>query len=507
MRNYDQVKRYHVDPILRIWPFLADCYHKTESKMIFPFENGPASEIHFCYAESIDDVVRRFRSGSYYRVYLDQSEQFTNEEISEVRQSVRWTNVPQGTCKLILAFNMGGASIDYHRKIFHLGEYNENESPDDYKFVHLYTWDNVMWSLPALKAEGLTEADYYSWPEEQRKEYCRAKSDYGKSLTSQDASLVKRDWEASWDSLEGAFFARAYDRNKTVLPLERIQKLIRPWWTRWISQDWGRGHYCATYWHARGEISPDEAKHILGWDLKRTLKVVVTYREYIAGGAAAKDEGGERELAESDIIRKIIEKTDQHGEMLDKTPWEERKAVQAFYLSPDAFAKRDEKRTIAQEYALALDKAKMAGPTAADTDVDGGWALMYNLMLETKRQGITGGEVWFISVDCPVLISSIPLLQRDPKNLDRVLKTDKSQAKIEQDSSESVRYGLKSMLQPTKKPIREEIEEQLVEMKEAGLDENSVFIHRTRLEQEAKKQSQPVQIGRRHNLVGRIRGF
>ena len=37
---------------------------------------------------------------------------------------------------------------------------------------------------------------------------------------------------------------------------------------------------------------------------------------------------------------------------------------------------------------------------------------------------------------------------RDPKNLDDVLKTDKSQAKIEQDVSESARYFLKSLLDP-----------------------------------------------------------
>jgi DNA gyrase/topoisomerase IV subunit B len=40
---------------------------------------------------------------------------------------------------------------------------------------------------------------------------------------------------------------------------------------------------------------------------------------------------------------------------------------------------------------------------------------------------------------------------RDPNNLDSVLKTDLSTAKIEQDISEAARYGLKSMLAPKKK--------------------------------------------------------
>src|SRR5208337_2371345 len=101
----------------------AACYLKTESKIVLPSKRvGVASsEIHFNYAESLEDVIRRFRSANYYDIFVDQAEQFSEDELREMRQAVRWPKVPQGTCKLVLSFNMGG-NIDFLRRIFHLHE-------------------------------------------------------------------------------------------------------------------------------------------------------------------------------------------------------------------------------------------------------------------------------------------------------------------------------------------------------------------------------------------------
>ena len=50
---------------------------------------------------------------------------------------------------------------------------------------------------------------------------------------------------------------------------------------------------------------------------------------------------------------------------------------------------------------------------------------------------------------------------RNPKNLDDVLKTDKSSARIDQDTSEAARYGLFSMLAPKKKTEEQKFQEQM----------------------------------------------
>jgi hypothetical protein len=498
MRNSDQVRRYHEDVIMRQFPELAPYYKKTERKLVFPMESGPPSELIFTHAESLDDVINRFRSANFFDVAVDQAEQFTEQELREIKQAVRWPGVKMGTCKLYLAFNMGGVGIDFLRRVFHLHEFRENERREDFSFVHVRPFDNVEWVRVALEEDGLDEEDYYGWTDAQRAEFCATRSDYGKALVSQDEALVQRDFWGSWESLEGAFFGRTYDRDKTVLSPEVVSKIIKPWWQKWLSQDWGRGHYCATYWHARGEMSPEDVKKLLGWDVTRTIKVVLTYREYVAGGAAAQDEGGTREISENDIALQIVE----------RTPVEEREKLSdtdgAFYLSPDAFAQRSSKNTIAQSMGTILTKNGLPYPQAADTDVVGGWSLMSNMLLETKREGATGDSVWLISANCAELVSSIPLLMRDPKDLDRVLKTDKGAARIEMDTSEAARYGLKSMLSPGKKPREEEMEEKLAKMKASGLDENSLYIHRQRLQAEIQKANAPATIGRRFGTIRRL---
>jgi hypothetical protein len=486
MRNSDQVRKYHEERMLAAWPQLERCYVSTKRKIVLPFREGLPSEIHFLYAETLKDVIRVFRSANYFDIGIDQAEQFAEEELREIKQAARWPDVPEGTCKLIVGFNMGGVSIGFFRKVFHDLEYLPNENPKRYAFVHFRPFDNSQWSLPALRADGLTEEDYYSWPETKRREYCGTRSDYGKELLSQDPALVQRDFDGSWDSLEGAFFTRSWDRNASVRAPEEIDSIIKPWWERWLSQDWARGHYCVTYWHAMGEMSPEEIKKHLGWDVRFALKVIVTYREYVAGGEAAPDSGGNRELDEEDIARQIVE----------RTPSSERANLSDFFLSPDAFGKKSSKNTIAQTEGEILMASDMPYPRHADDERITGWSLMSKLMLATKRKGSRGEEVWLMSVNCVELVSAIPLQMRDPKKLEDVLKTDLSTAKIDQDCMDAARYGLKSKLQPGQKPKEVEAEEKLRVLQESGLDEHSLGIYRIRYSQEAREPEEPARMGR-----------
>lgn len=481
MRNYDQVQKYHVDVMLRDYPELEPYYRRSDNKLVLPMPSGPPSEIHFTYAESLADVIRRFRSAGYYDIAVDQAEQFSEAELREMKQANRWARTPQGACKFLVAFNMGGVGIDFLRKKFHLQEYGGQERKEDFAFVHVFPWDNVEWVRPALEADGLTERDYYAMADQQRMDYCAARSDYGRNLVSQDEPLRKRDWFGSWDALEGAFFGRVFDRDSTVITKEQVLALIKPWWKRWMSQDWGKGHYCHTQWHARGEASPEEVNEVLGWDVNRPVRMVLTYREYIAGGAAESDEGGLRELAEQDIAK----------EMVKRTPDGEREGLSQFYLSPDAFemsVRRAHQNQIAQIMGTILRAEGLPYPQPADNERMGGWSLMYNLMLETKRHGINGENVWLISAQCPELIKAIPLLMRDPKNLDDVLKTDKTSAKMEQDAADTARYGLKSMLSPGRKPHNIHIAETVAKIQ----DPMKKHLTSLKMQEESRRKNQPV---------------
>jgi hypothetical protein len=107
-----------------------------------------------------------------------------------------------------------------------------------------------------------------------------------------------------------------------------------------------------------------------------------------------------------------------------------------------------------------LREVGLPQPEQADNDRAGGARLMYDLLANTKRRGTIEGDIWLISAQCPELLNAIPVLMRDPKNIDDVLKTDKSATRIESDVYDSVRYGLYSMLPArTHKPRGEQARE------------------------------------------------
>lgn len=424
MRNFDQVRKYHIEPMLRMFPDLADrdLYQASKFKILIPV-GGKTSEIDFSYAENYEAVERRFRSANYRFILIDQAEQFVKEELVEIKKACRDSE----PAKLLLSFNMGGAGIQTLRKWFHDCEYNERQNPKDYTFVHVFPWDNVHWVRSELGKDGLDERDYYSWTDRQRMEYAAIRGEYTRSLNSDDDSIRARDWLGSWDSLEGAYYGRVFDRQSTMVTPSQVAGLVKPWHSRWLSQDWGKAHYCATYWHCKVTLSPNLCKDVLGWDVARSVNAVITYRELIVN-----------ELGSAEVAKRIVA----------ESPESERESIRRFFLSPDAFGERDSGNTIAEKQGKELRPFGLPFPEPADTDRIGGASLIYNLLAETKRHGSSSTEedIWLISSECSELLNTIPMMMRDPKNLDDVLKTDKGYARLEQDVFEAARYGLKSML-------------------------------------------------------------
>lgn len=436
MRNYDQVRKYHIEPLLRSFPELEPYMITSKSKLKIPVKGG-YSELDFSYAENLVDVERRFRSANYKYIFVDQAEQFIEPELREIKQANRFAGAAQGICKTILAFNMGGAGIQTLRKWFHTHEYGKLERAEDFKFVHVYPWDNVEWVRPALLEDGYTVKDYYSWSNEARMAYAEVRGDYTKNLNSQDEALRQRDWFGSWESLEGAYFGRVWERQAALVTPSQAERILKPWSNRWLAQDWGKAHFNATYWTGRHVLSPSEVKSIFNWDVTTPVGCVVTYREQIVN-----------ELGSTEVAAEIVK----------NTPKEERERIRKFYLSPDAFGERDSEDTIAILQGRHVKAFGLPQPEQADNDRIGGWGLMYNLMLETKRiaQGNwQGGDIWLISGECPALLEAIPTVMRDQKNIDDVSKTDKGQARLEMDVIDAIRYSLKSMLAPNMKvPVK-----------------------------------------------------
>jgi hypothetical protein len=423
--------------------------------------------MEFKYAENYDAVEEAFRSGNYDVILIDQAEQFTWREIVEIRKAARSKGGKQA--KIVLLFNMRGACIQDLRKVFHLGEV---QNPEVYKFLKVNPWDNVEWVRSALERDGLTDADYYALTDEERKAYAAAYGPYTRQLATDDPVIAKADWEGDWDSLEGSYFANSFDLESSRITGAKAEQLRKAWATHWLAQDWGRAHFCATYWGFRVSLPPSEALKYLGWELAKPINVSVVYRELIVS-----------ELESTDVGQSIV----------DATPKDEREKHKSFFLSPDAFGEKDSANTIAMKESSVLTAYGMPIARPADNDRKGGWGLMSTLFRAAKGKGwgvdkdgkrFQYEDALLISSECAELLKAVPALLRDPKDIDDVLKTDKSRAMIEQDCGDAVRYLLKSMLSPRGKNQEERDREKLAAT--SSIAEHSLLQYKLTMERDSR---------------------
>jgi hypothetical protein len=401
-RKYKQLWANHVQPLFEQYPFMREWYNTEHRELTLP--NG--SVIVFGYAEHHNDIYD-FQGEQYMDIGVDEATQMTEAELVFLKTCNRHPGIAESQCKMTLTMNPGGRGHAYVKRIFFDHDYHENERAGDYAFLQAYAWDNVGWSYAVdaatgkasgpLADDGLTPRDYYSWSDEQRYGYFIARTGYGRKLLSLPAALRNGHLMGRWDIFAGQYFD-IFDPARHTARVEQLGQAggkweawkMQPWHVRWISIDWGFDHPSAVYWHT----SPAHNK-------------TVTYREFV------QDHLAQRELAQA-----IAERS--QGEQ-----------IRAIYLSPDAFGKRTEADTIAQQIGDALAAAGLPRPQMADDDRVGGWMLMYQLM--------QAGE-WLITDNCTELIMCLPTLTRHETKVEDVCKVDGD------DAADAARYGLKSHL-------------------------------------------------------------
>jgi hypothetical protein len=274
---------------------------------------------------------------------------------------------------------------------------------------------------------------------------------YKATLSALPTHLKRAFLDGDWDVIAGQYFDR-FDVRRHVGRAEEIE--WKAWWPRWISIDWGFEHPAATYWHAqapadlrvnsRGDSgavgvapgavagvgaefsgfarNPERGMCEQGRDfaLARADAAagaatrVVTYREYVTHRTAPRD-----------LAREIIARSLGGRGSAD----ESREKIEAIYLSPDAFARRTDEASIAEQMGDVFAAAGWPRPTPAEDDRIGGWMLMYQML--------DAGE-WHITENCSELIRVLPTLIRDPARIEDVEKMDGD------DAADAARYGLKS---------------------------------------------------------------
>jgi len=267
--------------------------------------------------------------------------------------------------------------------------------------------------------------------------------DYIKSLESLPTHLREALKEGRWDVRAGVYF----DIFDPAVMCDRPEAFqIQPWWTKWISIDWGFDHPLVAYWHTQ--------------DGHRTF----TYREFSC-----------RKTPPGDAAEQICELSKQDG-IQEK--------FAAIYLSPDAWAQRTEHDTIAHQMHKQFKAHGFPTVSMADNDRVGGAMLMYVLL----RDGL-----WTIGNNCTDLIATLPMMQRDEKNVEDVLKMPGD------DPYDSARYGIKSRLAPRSRPTMELIREKIT-----SVDPTIQAIQIKKALAEQEKKNKPVRFHRRRKRRRRI---
>ena len=378
-----------------------------ESKHVVTWWNGSTTRFGYCQSES---DVYQYQGGEFLFIGVDELTMFT------LRQWQFLTS--RNRCPVAGAFpcmagatnpgNIGHAwvkSLWIERKAAAGMEHPEEYDAADYEFIPARVGDNPIYAED---------------------------ENYLKTLRALPSHLRRAFLDGDWEVFAGQYFDR-FDFARHVVRAEEID--WKPWWRRWVSIDWGFEHPAAVYWHVAVpgiESAEGEAGKI------------VTYREYVTHrtpprelarevmarsvSTGARSEG-DRPFASREGFRHFGDGYSREQDEDTRTGPGEREKIEAVYLSPDAFARRTDEASIAEQMGDVFAAAGLPRPVPADDDRVGGWMLMYQ-MLEA-------GE-WVLAENCIELIRTLPSLIRDPARVEDVEKMDGD------DPADAARYGLKS---------------------------------------------------------------
>ncbi|MFY9690147.1 MAG: hypothetical protein WA369_03625 [Candidatus Acidiferrales bacterium] len=384
-----------------------ELYHSFhESKHVVTWWNGSTTRFGYCQSES---DVYQYQGGEFLFIGVDELTMFTLRQWQFLTSRNRCPAPGAFPC-MAGATNPGNVghawvkSLWIDRKAAAGMEHPEEYDAVDYEFIPARVCDNPIYAQD---------------------------ENYLKTLRALPSHLRRAFLDGDWDVFAGQYFDR-FDFARHVVRAEEID--WKPWWRRWISIDWGFEHPAAVYWHAAmpGIESGEGA----------TGKVV-TYREYVTHRTPP------RELAREIVARSVStsamtewDASGLHGSLahfadgaqgrLDDSPrgaGAEREKIEAVYLSPDAFARRTDEASIAEQMGDVFAAAGLARPVPADDDRVGGWMLMYQML--------DAGE-WLLADNCIELIRTLPNLIRDPARIEDIEKMDGD------DPADAARYGLKS---------------------------------------------------------------
>jgi phage terminase large subunit len=374
-----------------------------DSKHLITWVNGSTTRFGYCQSEN---DVYQYQGGEYLFIGIDELTLFTLRQWQFLTSRNRCP-IPGSFPCMAGATNPGNIGHAWVKALWvdkkpAAGMENpEQYEASDYDFISARVSDNPIYAND---------------------------ENYLKTLRALPGHLKRAFLDGDWDVFAGQYFDR-FDYMRHVSRPEGID--WKPWWPRWISVDWGFEHPAAVYWHAaapRGAGAGAQSPELREGERADSCSRVITYREYVTHRTPP------RELARGIIKRSIVSRSSgllrpaaerQSG----REPEEEREKIEAIYLSPDAFARRTDEASIAEQMGDIFAAEGFPRPIPADNDRVGGWMLMYQML---------DAQEWLLTENCIELIRTLPNLVRDAARIEDIEKMDGD------DAADAARYGLKS---------------------------------------------------------------
>lgn len=386
-RTYRELYENHLEPLFsKEFPFMRSWWSEEHKHITFP--NG--SKLYFGYAEHEVDV-ERYVGSEYGDICPEEAGLFTERELEKLWGSCRWTGNPDFHAKMIYPFMPGGRGHSYLKRVFHDQDYRGEEQAETFAFIRAFGWDNVEWAREALRHDGLTEDDYYSWSDAERRTYFIQRTDYGRKLAALTDPQLRAAWlEGSMEITEGLVFPELHH---TIHDLDQYVP----------DSQWET--FCKTLRcigcidHASSGVT---AYVQSGQSCDNNF---FSLEEYYERNKTVKQHSGP--------IRALISRYASEHTLID--PSTEAKTLQG--KNPQT--NRDEMWSVQEEYL----RNGVAAQLAARTQVSMGLELLKNMLTVDPRRlhpftGMYGSPQWFISK------KRCPNLWRETKELQRIFSAE-----------------------------------------------------------------------------------
>ena len=403
----------------------SELYTYDQTKHVATFGNGSRIVFGHCQNNKERDILA-YLGQAYPYILVDECAQFSPEAwmLLNARNAVNAACIPDSFGNLPMACMVGctnpmGIHWNYYHTIW------VKKEPWEKSETAKRDFNGNWWELETGEPVCVYNTADYAYSESTAMDnpiFIKRNPGWVAMMMAKPKALRDKWLYGVLDKVEGQYFD-CWSEEFHVINLREDPDAVKwqEWQPVWAGGDWGMGHANSTYLFTKALVrsSTDENKY--------SMKTVC-FREIVVPG--------------NKTYRELAANISAVAKYPDGKPCK----VSAFYFSHEKFNRVMDAHSPADEYSRELEKYGLPAVTRGTQDRIGSASFLYN---ELKNGRLV------IMDYCVEIINAIPRLQRNPENLDDVLKTNNKS----DDAYDGFRLGLYGQLGVKQRPQRDVIAE------------------------------------------------